>query len=147
MKKLLAESRSNLGLYIGAAVILILAEVGAVLAINLFRPDKDNTALTTTVTMLMIPTITSLVNLITGHKTSSKVEEASTKADEAQRVSLETGKAVNGRLEKLLEEAKLAAYLKGKAEGQKEGKDEAVRELQLLMMAPPGKTQPAQTDG
>src|SRR5215207_8599401 len=105
------ESKSNLGLYLGALVILVLAEIGAILAIHLFRPDKDNTALTTTVRMLMIPIITSCLNLINGHKTGIKAEEASSKADEAHKVSVETGKAINGRMDQALEDAKLGAYL------------------------------------
>lgn len=132
-KEKLSESLSNLGLYIAAIIILVLAEVVAVLAINFYRPEKDNTIIMAPVTMLIVSIVTSLLNLINGHQTRTKAVEASEKADAAHKLGEETGKAVNGRMEKLLEEAKLAAYLKGK----QEAKDEAVREMGLLMATPP----------
>lgn len=132
VKVVSAESRSNLGLYIGAIVILVLAEIASILAINFYRPDKDNTVILAPVTLIIFSIVTSFLNLINGHRTRAEVGEASTKADEAQKISKETGLAVNGRMEKLLEETRLAAYLKGKHEG----RDEAVKEMTLLMATP-----------
>lgn len=116
------ESRSNVGIYVGAIIILVLMELVAILAINLLHPDKDNTSLTTTVTLILVPITSSILNLINSHR-------AGVRADDSHKITAETAKAVNGQMDKRLEDARKLAYM--------EGLEQAKKEMALLMTPPP----------
>ncbi len=111
--------KSDTGLYLGALVILALLEVSFALGINALRPNQDNTSLIVMVGAVLVPMITSIVNLIQG-------KSAKTAAHEVKQDLKTTNSAINGRMEELIAAASKAAH----AEGYHLGKSEA-----LVMLA------------
>lgn len=52
---------SNTGLYIGASVLLALTNVCAIVAVELSRPDADNSSLNTLITGILAPLVLAFV--------------------------------------------------------------------------------------
>ncbi len=123
------ENKSNVGLYLGALVILALLEVTFALGINALRPDQDNTSLIVMVGAVLVPMVTSIINMIQGQKSQTEAKEVKKDLQEVQ-------KTTNGRMEQLIQKASEAAH----AEGYHLGKAEAIS---MLVTAPTAQTVPA----
>lgn len=121
------ESRTGIGLYLAAILILVLTEVVAVCLIVILRPNHDNTSLIAIISALIVPIITSILNLVNGHQTRNKV-------DDSQKEVVELRKEVNGRMTQHVDNVAAKAYAEGEAAARKE--------LQLLMTPPPVAAQP-----
>jgi hypothetical protein len=100
------EPKSDTGLFLGALVILALLEVCFALGINALRPEQDNTSLIVMVGAVLVPMITSIVNLIQGKQQKATAHEV--KKDLAT-----TTRQVNGRMEELIAAAAKAAHAEG----------------------------------
>jgi hypothetical protein len=114
------ENKSNTGLYLGALVILALLEVVFALGINFLRPSQDNTSLIVMVGTVLVPMVTSIINIING-------ERAKTAAQEVKKDLGVTNRTINGRMEELISAAAKAAH----AEGYHLGKSEAIMMLAI----------------
>jgi len=109
----------NLGLYLGALIILALLEVTFALGINYLRPDQDNTALMVMVGVVLVPLMTGILNVINGEKAKMTAQEVKNDLNQ-------TKKVINGQLEERIKASAAAA----RAEGYHQGKAEAIRMLQ-----------------
>lgn len=127
------EAKSNMGLYLGALLILALLEVTFCLGINALRPDQDNTSLIVMVGAVLVPMVTSIINMIQGQKQHTTAKEVKSDLAEVQ-------KATNGRVEQLIAAAAKAAH----AEGYHAGKSEAI--LMLTTLPPADATVPQQVE-
>jgi hypothetical protein len=83
----------------------------SVLALNIFSPQTSHTELLALITAVVVPTTLSLLSLM--------------KANESSRISMETHKMVNSRLDDFITSATTIARGEGLKEGMKEGRDEA----------------------
>lgn len=83
--------------------LTVLSAVGAVVAVEVLRPDKDNAALVTAILGVIVPTTAALLALVRGNETERAVRD----------VHL----LVNSRLTQLLEQTAVASRAQGKEEG------------------------------
>jgi uncharacterized protein involved in exopolysaccharide biosynthesis len=116
---------------IRAIVLIIIATIVAIVALNVLRPG-DNTALTVQIVSIVAPTSAALLALLNSSKNTEKINETHLQVAETKDQIAEThaqvvnttekidtlNTQINGRLSQLMDQSVAAARLLGLREGE-----------------------------